>query len=370
MKDYEYFIILSELVLEGNIQDATHFSRQNLMKISKHHPEYSKRVLDVLRKNKSTKVTKNVRFAKKPLPVDQDSRLELIKTSVSTQVSSEIRWPNNVQKVLDEVLYERDYEEKLISVGLQPLTSLLFVGPPGVGKTLAAAWLALKLNKPFYVLDLSAVMSSYLGRTGSNIRTVLDFAKNESAVLLLDEFDAIAKRRDDSGEIGELKRLVTVLLQEIETWPNDGILVAATNHEELLDPAVWRRFDKTIVFPFPSCEDINKFLKNSMTKWLDDDTILPILSFLFEGETYSSIDKKLKELRKKAILSDQSLQDVVQAYVYNELKDISRSDKEKMKELAIKLIEANVSHRKASEITGISRPTISKYISSSKYKIN
>jgi hypothetical protein len=111
-----------------------------------------------------------------------------------------------------------------------------------LGDTLAARVLARTLGRPLLILDLAAVMSSFLGRTGGNLRHVLDYAKSIECVLLLDELDAIAKRRDDAGEIGELKRLVTVLIQEIDDWPSSGLLVAATNHPELLDPAIWRRF--------------------------------------------------------------------------------------------------------------------------------
>src|ERR1700733_11402427 len=149
-------------------------------------------------------------------------------------------------------------ETKFADADLHPTKSALFVGPPGVGKTLAARWIAKKLNRPLIVLDLSAVMSSFLGRTGNNVRNVLDYAKGVECIFLLDEFDAIAKRRDDAVEVGELKRLVTVLLQEIDEWPSSGILIAATNHPELLDPAVWRRFDLIVKFPMPAEDQLTE----------------------------------------------------------------------------------------------------------------
>ena len=157
-----------------------------------------------------------------------------------------------------QLLDERGAEDKLASLGLAPTRSLLLTGAPGVGKTLTARWIARELNRPLLLLDLSAVMSSFLGRTGNNLRYVLDYAKSVPCVLLLDELDALAKRRDDTIEVGELKRLVTVLLQELDDWPPTGLLVAATNHPDLLDPAIWRRFDLTIEIPLPQDELIEK----------------------------------------------------------------------------------------------------------------
>ena len=138
-------------------------------------------------------------------------------------------------------------------MGLSPTRSAIFVGPPGVGKTLTARWLASQLGVPLYVLDLTAVMSSLLGRSGTNLRAALDFAKRSPCVLLLDEIDAIAKRRSDDTDIGELKRLVTVILQEVDEWPATGLLLAATNHAELIDPALWRRFDLVITSKRRKC---------------------------------------------------------------------------------------------------------------------
>ncbi len=131
------------------------------------------------------------------MPVDADSRFELLR------IEEKPHLPHVPGKV-----------------GLQPTKTVLFMGDSGVGKTLAARWLAYELKLLLLTLGLSAVMSSYLGCTGSNLRHVLDFAKNTDYVLLLDELNAVAKRRDDKGEIGELKRLVTVLLQQLDNWPS------------------------------------------------------------------------------------------------------------------------------------------------------
>ena len=199
-------------------------------------------------------------------PKDRDSQLSLIRVFDDGDGVDTPLLPESVQAQIAAVLQERRNADKLASRGLRATRSLAFVGPPGVGKTMTARWVGAQLGKPLWVLDLAAVMSSLLGRTGHNIRSVLDYAKEQHAVLLLDEFDAIAKRRGDDADVGELKRVVTVMLQEIESWPDDSLLMAATNHPELVDPALWRRFDAVIRFPHPNHGSIGqaiaRFLAN------------------------------------------------------------------------------------------------------------
>src|SRR5690606_8419204 len=112
----------------------------------------------------------------------------------------------DIDEQLSQLIQERQQTEKLTALGLSPTRSAIFVGPPGVGKTLTARWLATQLRVPLYVLDLTAVMSSLLGKSGSNLRAAIDFAKCTPCVLVLDEIDAIANRRSDEADVGELKR--------------------------------------------------------------------------------------------------------------------------------------------------------------------
>ncbi|WP_151825425.1 AAA family ATPase, partial [Acinetobacter bereziniae] len=284
---------ISRLISEKNYSDAGAIARRAMKKLLKERPDLENDVQNVLKKMSDIELARSTQFAESPVPVDLDSRLELLRRELTPIVDPNLTWPESVQSELIATLIERKKTEELLEEGLSPTKSLLFIGQPGVGKTVAARWLASKLERPLLTLDLSAVMSSYLGRTGGNIRIVLDYARNSSCVLLLDEFDAIAKRRDDSGEIGELKRLVTVLLQEIDSWPSDGLLIAATNHPELLDPAVWRRFDRVIEFPNPGNYEI-KILLNNL---LGDDFIeknkdlVEVLAVIYLGKSYSEITR-------------------------------------------------------------------------------
>jgi SpoVK/Ycf46/Vps4 family AAA+-type ATPase len=244
----------------------------------------------------------------------------------------------------------------LKKAGLDPTRTVLFVGPPGVGKTLSARWIASQLGLKLLILDLSAVMSSFLGRTGNNVRSVLDYAKQHQCVLLLDEFDAIAKRRDDSTEIGELKRLVTVLLQEIDEWPTSGILIAATNHADLLDTAVWRRFDQIIEFKKPTIIEVKK----ATAQYLYDSNLtyewINVLTVLFFDHSYSDIERSLRSIRRNAALSESPVEEAVTKFVAAWANTATHKAK---LSLATELCNIpSLSQRRIADITGISRDTI------------
>jgi len=138
--------------------------------------------------------------------------------------------------------------------GIKAGTNLLLYGPPGSGKSHLAMYIAHKLGLTLYLARLDGLISSFLGSTAKNIRAVFEFASRMPCVLLLDEFDAIAKLRDDQQELGELKRVVNSFIQSIDTLGNQVILIAATNHEQLLDPAVWRRFQYLLRIDLPEEE--------------------------------------------------------------------------------------------------------------------
>jgi SpoVK/Ycf46/Vps4 family AAA+-type ATPase len=180
--------------------------------------------------------------------------MALVRIADATDVQEPVLSPE-VRDRVDQFLAERASGARLLREGMQPPSTLLLIGAPGTGKTMLAGWIAKQLALPFVVQDLATSISSLLGKTGFNLRRTLDYARSQPCVLLLDEFDAIAKRRDDDTELGELKRIVNVLLKELEQWPVHSVLVAATNHPELLDPAINRRFQVVITIPSPGLDE-------------------------------------------------------------------------------------------------------------------
>jgi AAA+ superfamily predicted ATPase len=154
---------------------------------------------------------------------------------------------------IERILEEYRNRHLLGQHGYQPMRKLLFWGPPGCGKTFTADFIAHELGMPIGTIRLNAVISSFLGDTAAHLQRVFDLAENRSMVLLLDEIDAVAKNRDDRNDVGELKRVVNSLLQAMDEFRSkESILIAASNHQYLLDPAVWRRFDEIVHFAMPA----------------------------------------------------------------------------------------------------------------------
>src|SRR5580704_5756088 len=172
----------------------------------------------------------------------------------------EIILPEASRRSVEQLIEEQQRADLLRAHGLEPRHRILLVGPPGTGKTSLAEAIAEAVAVPLFVVRYESMIGSYLGETAARLKRVFDYARITPCVLFFDEFDAIGKERGDTHETGEIKRVVTSLLMQIDELPSYTIVIAATNHAELLDRAVWRRFQLRLGFPAPDKKQIEIFL--------------------------------------------------------------------------------------------------------------
>ena len=169
------------------------------------------------------------------------------------------------REVVGQLIEEQQRSSLLRAHGLDPRHRVLLVGPPGNGKTSLAEAIAEVLAVPFFVVRYEAMIGSYLGETASRLKRVFDYVRTTPCVLFFDEFDTVGKERGDIHETGEIKRVVTSLLMNVDELPSYAIIIAATNHSELLDRAVWRRFQLRLHLPAPTEKDLVKYFEHFLS---------------------------------------------------------------------------------------------------------
>lgn len=220
--------------------------------------------------------------------------------------SGEIVLSEDIERRLKRVILEQRQKDKLAQFDLQPRRKLLFTGSPGTGKTMATAMLATELQLPLYTVLLDGLITRYMGETAAKLRLIFDHIKQTRAVYLFDEFDAIGAQRGAVNDVGEIRRILNSFLIFVEQDHSDSVIVAATNHPELLDRALHRRFDDIIKFDKPNSDRISRIIENRLAAFQLSSLAIHDLARNAEGLSCAEVVLACNDAAKEAVLHHES----------------------------------------------------------------
>lgn len=235
-------------------------------------------------------------------PVDKETGSPLAEILHIFANVEEPKFNTDLSTGIESLLEEWRHADSFRAEGVSPALTTMLFGSPGTGKTMLAHYIATQLGLPLIVARLDGLISSFLGTTARNISNLFAFANRYKCVLLLDEFDAVAKLRDDPHELGEVKRVVNTLLQCIDSRAQHGFTIAITNHESLLDPAVWRRFDIRIHVPKPDFATRIRIAKTNYSNAIEDEPYVKFVAWVTDGQTGAEIEKLSDFIKRQKII--------------------------------------------------------------------
>ena len=288
-------------------------------------------------------------------PVDVESRMDIVDITMPQISAKDVILDRYSYNAICDFVDSYPHKDLLLKAGLDVTNTLLLYGPPGCGKTTVAQYISSVTGLPLVTARLDGLVSSLLGSTAKNIRKIFDYASKRECILFLDEFDVLAKLRDDKNELGELKRVVNSLLQNIDGFNNDSILIAATNHHELLDPAIWRRFSTIVALEKPQIYEIDRYLRSLLadksTNFLSNEKKAERIVGALIGLSYSDIRTVIFNALKAVVLSGRDCLtncDVLKAvYLY------SNHFVENEDDFIAFLLENGVTHKEANDFLEI-----------------
>lgn len=237
------------------------------------------------------------------IPVDKETATPILEIIFQDDMEQDIPLFNDsIQVAVNAIINEWRNYDKLVKLNASPSRSCLIYGDPGTGKTMLAKWIAKSVGLPVVLAKLDGIISSFLGTSSRNIANLFRFANRYKCILLLDEFDALAKLRDDPQEIGEVKRIVNTLLQNLDARAEKGFTIGITNHEKLLDPAVWRRFDVQIEIPHPNPFVRERMLAKFISPLEYSPSELKFINWCMDEATGADLRKLCEWLKRMFIL--------------------------------------------------------------------
>lgn len=237
------------------------------------------------------------------MPVDRETAVPLATVVFPDEAADEPPvFAPDLRAAIHGLIEEWSKREELEALRVDAARSCLIYGAPGTGKTRLALWMCKELRLPAVVAKLDGLVSSFLGTTSRNIGQLFAFAARYKCVLLLDEFDAIAKVRDDPQEVGEIKRVVNTLLQNLDSRKKIGLTIGVTNHEALLDSAVWRRFDVQLAVPKPSFDARLQIIRQLISPLEFEHAEIQLLAWLSEGMSGADLESMVLSIKKALVL--------------------------------------------------------------------
>ena len=240
-----------------------------------------------------------------PIPRDTEKGFPLLEIKEFYLDWSDVILELGLEDALKQIVEEVKQAEVLAAYGLRPKQRVLFCGPPGTGKTLCSQVVSSVLGYPLAHIRFDSIVSSFLGETASNLRKIFDFIERGQWVVLFDEFDVIGKQRDDPYEHGEIKRVVNNFMQMLDGYNGESLLIAATNHQHLLDPGLWRRFDEILFFDMPDHQRRVQILTQYL-RVLDKGQDVDLAALAEDTEHFSPADiaQVCWEALKRTVLDD------------------------------------------------------------------
>jgi SpoVK/Ycf46/Vps4 family AAA+-type ATPase len=281
----------------------------------KGHSKLADKLKGILEKN----VTAHVSFRKELktllpegtiIPTDKRNNIPLATLIEREQLRHEMILPKDIETKLQRIEKEYVARERLAHFGLKPRQKILFYGAPGCGKSMSAERIAWNIGLPFLKVRFEAIISSYLGESAANLKKLFESLKSYPCVLLLDEFDFIAKARSLGQDVGEMHRVVNVLLNLLEDYDAPGLVIATTNLEGAIDKALFRRFDDIIEMPRPSKDEIIRLLRNTLSSInTSKDIKWEEIASKMNGYSAALVVKVAKDSAKSAVLQNKKTVD-------------------------------------------------------------
>ena len=291
----------------------------------KHHPVLANELQRIL--NNGVRPADEVQGAEsvfEPVPTDKDRRTPLLTVRSPDRYLEDLVLGRRTLESLTRTMAEVRGWEILDAHGLAPTRRVLFCGPSGCGKTSSAEAVAAELALPMLYVRFDSVVSSLLGATAANLRKVFEYASRGSWVVFFDEFDAIGRSRDDATEHGEIKRVVNTFLQLLDGFTGRSLVIAATNFEQALDPAIWRRFDDVLRFGLPDSAALERLVRRRLRPLRATDGQIEMLLEAVAGTTFADAERVCLDARRRCALAgsgtmrDDDLQAVLGRFRYRQ----------------------------------------------------